>query len=151
MPSYLLDTNVVLRLIDRQDPKHIVCRAAIDILIRQQAEICLAPQILVEFWVVAARPAENNGLGWSPEETDMQIGHLCGFFPLRPEYPGIFDHWRRRIARQAAVRGKRAHDARIAAFMSFHGIGAVLALNPNDFHGLGVKVVEPDKLANSLP
>lgn len=146
MASYLLDTNVVLRLIDRRDPQHAVCRAAVDALIARQEEVCLAPQVLVEFWVVATRPAENNGLGWEPDETDNHVTQLCGFFRLRPELPDLFGQWRQ-LARHAAIRGKRAHDARLAAFMTLHGIEAVLTLNPNDFHGFGVNVVEPGMIA----
>src|SRR3972149_1792479 len=116
MASYLLDTNVVLRLIDRQDPKHSVCRAAVDTLIERQEEVCLVPQVLVEFWVVATRPAENNGLGWEPDETDNHIGRLCGLFRLRPELPHLFDRiseWAKRVA----PRGILAEHARLAAFM----------------------------------
>ena len=148
MAAYLLDTNVVLRLIDRQDPRHIVCRAAVSTLIERQEDVCLAPQVLVEFWVVATRPAVNNGLGWSPDETDHHLGRLCGLFQLRPEGGDLFNRWRK-LAKQAAVRGKRAHDARIAAFMLLHGIESVLTLNPNDFHGFGVNVVEQGMLAGS--
>ena len=147
MASYLLDTNVVLRLIDRQDPKHSVCRAAVDTLIERQEEVCLVPQVLVEFWVVATRPAENNGLGWEPDETDNHIGRLCGLFRLRPELPDLFDRWRQ-LVRHVATRGKRAHDARLAAFMAIHGIDAVVTLDPSNFRGFGIDVVEPGTLAS---
>lgn len=136
MAAYLLDTNVVLRLIDRQDPQHGLCRAAVDALFTRQEEVCLAPQVLVEFWVVATRPVVSNGFGWSPAETDHHVSQLSGLFQLRPERPELFDRWKS-LARQAEVRGKRTHDARIAAFMSLHGIDAVLTLNPNDFAALG--------------
>ncbi len=150
MASYLLDTNVVLRLMDSQDPQHDVCRGAVDTLITRREELCLAPQVLVEFWVVATRPVggNSNGFGLQPDETDLRIEKLCGFFPLRHEHPGIFEHWRD-IVKRASVRGKRAHDARLAAFMRLHNIDAVLTLNPNDFKGFGVKVVQPKTLTSN--
>jgi predicted nucleic acid-binding protein len=150
MAGYLLDTNVVLRLIDRQDPKHGVCRAAVDALIERGEEVCLAPQILVEFWVVATKPPppESNGLGWSPDEADHHLGGLCGHFELPPERADLFDRWRK-LAKESKVRGKRTHDARIAAFMLLHGIESVLTLNPGDFRGFGVSVVEPEMLDGS--
>ncbi len=147
MASYLLDTNVVLRLIDRQDRKHTVCRAAVDILIQRQEKLCLAPQILVEFWVVATRPVKVNGFGWEPEQTDLYIGKLCQLFHLRDEDPNLFEYWRQ-LVKRVGVRGKRAHDARLAAFMTCHSIESVLTLNPKDFDNFEVNVVEPDTLAN---
>lgn len=146
MAAYLLDTNVVLRLIDRQDPAHNLCQQAVERLIQQQDEPCLAPQVLVEFWVVATRPKENNGFGWTPVMIDSQVDYLRGLFPLLPERSTVFDRWRQMVV-AGEVRGKRAHDARLAAFMAIHGIPNVLTLNPGDFNGFGVTVVEPAQLA----
>ncbi|HWP49706.1 MAG TPA: hypothetical protein VNM22_21300 [Candidatus Limnocylindrales bacterium] len=72
---------------------------------------------------------------------------MCELFQLHPEHPGLFERWLR-LAKQAAIHGKRAYDARIAAFMALYGIEFVLTLNPNDFHGFGVNVVEPDTLVD---
>ena len=147
MAAYLLDTNVVLRLIDRNDPDHTLCQQAVERLIQQQHEPCLAPQVLVEFWVVATRPMENNGFGWSPVETNRHLDDLCRLFRLLPEPRALFDRWRQMVVARK-VHGKRAHDARLAAFMVLHGIANVLTLNPRDFNGFGVTVVEPAQLAN---
>ena len=146
MASYLLDTNVVLRLIDRRDPKHPICCAAVDVLLKRQDEVCLAPQVLVEFWVVATRPTKNNGLGWNPDVTDRYVDQLCEQFRLYLERPDLFDLWRQLVS-HSAICGKRAHDARVAAFVVAHSIKAVVTLDPNDFHGFGIDVVEPDMLA----
>lgn len=153
MASYLLDTNVVLRLIDRNDPKHGTCVSAIETLTEQEQDIRLAPQVLVEFWVVATRPTstqnnERRGLGWSPTATDQHIGNLCRLFHLDVETPDLFGQWRQ-LVNIADTRGKRAHDARIAAFMKLHGINAIVTLNPSDFHGFGVQIVEPEQLVGS--
>jgi len=146
MAAYLLDTNVVLRLIDREAPEHRVCQAAVEALITREEELCLAPQVLVEFWVAATRPVSANGYGWDPDFTDGQIGLLCGLFRLRPERNDIFPRWRE-LVRERAVRGKRAHDARLAAFVIVHDIDAVITLNSSDFRGFGVSVLEPDEIS----
>ena len=153
MASYLLDTNVVMRLIDRHDSKHSVCVSAIERLIAQQQVICLAPQVLVEFWVVATRPNslqsnERRGLGWSPKQTDQHIGELCRLFRLDEETPALFGHWRQLVS-AADTRGKRAHDARIVAFMQLCRIDAIVTLNPRDFQGFGVQIVKPEQLTAS--
>ena len=95
MGLYLLDTNVVLRLMDRHAPEHLVCRRAVERLRIQGESLCLAPQVLVEFWAVATRPPppQANGFGWTPDYTFKQVLNLCRFFALYPEKPELFDHW----------------------------------------------------------
>jgi predicted nucleic acid-binding protein len=61
----LLDSNVVLRLGDRGHAMHAEALAAIDWLDANGHECVIVPQVLYEYWVVATRPAENNGLGMS--------------------------------------------------------------------------------------
>ena len=81
MGLYLLDTNVVLRLMDRHAPEHLVCRRAIERLRIQGESLCLAPQVLVEFWAVATRPPQNNGFGWTPDYTFEQVSIYVSFSP----------------------------------------------------------------------
>jgi len=38
---------------------------AIAALIRDSEPLVITPQIVAEFWNVATRPVEQNGLGWS--------------------------------------------------------------------------------------
>jgi len=56
---YLLDTNILLRGLIVVI--HTVRRALI-MLRRQGMQPCLAAQNLVEFWAVATRPVDANGL-----------------------------------------------------------------------------------------
>ena len=66
MTTYLLDTNVVVRLMEPAAPEHTTVEDAIRRLIRAGHALVLAPQVLTEFWVVATRPVEVNGFGWPP-------------------------------------------------------------------------------------
>lgn len=142
MPAYLLDTNVILRLVDRNDAAHNQCQAAIEALITRGDEPCLAPQVLVEFWVVATRPAQSNGFGWDVATARNAVEGLRAQFALPPEGQELFEEWFRLVA-TCGVSGKRAHDARLAAFARVHELKAVLTLNPGDFNGLGIQVLEP--------
>ena len=63
--SWLLDTNVLLRLADAQSPDHAVAEAAIERLLAGEESVFISTQVLVEFWAVATRPEAANGLGWS--------------------------------------------------------------------------------------
>ena len=61
----LLDTNVLLRGLDRRHPQCRNVRRALIALRRQGTDPCLAAQNLVEFRAVATRPVDANGLGMS--------------------------------------------------------------------------------------
>lgn len=145
MSLILLDTNIVLRLLDRSAPEHTLCINAIENLLLRGDAPCLAPQVLIEFWVVATRPVDVNGFGWSEKQTTDAIDHLRALFALLPDTPAIFEIWLALVG--VGVRGKRAHDAKLAAFMQAQGVGEILTLNGSDFSSFPVIAVNPDAFA----
>lgn len=92
----------------------------------------VAPQCVYEFWVVATRPVVNNGLGKSPAEANELLEQILNTFQQYDDPPGIVDQWRRLCVAYQIV-GKRAHDARLVAYMRRHGIAELLTLNSEDF------------------
>ncbi|MDX2053347.1 MAG: hypothetical protein SFV15_13200 [Polyangiaceae bacterium] len=85
MSVVVLDTNILLRLTNPSAPEHLACRAAITNLAETGAVLAIVPQVLVEFWVVATRPAEVNGLGWTPALTHTAISGFLSQFQLVPK------------------------------------------------------------------
>jgi predicted nucleic acid-binding protein len=59
--SWLLDTNVLLRLVDAGSPQHAVAEAAIEHLLAGGETVFISAQVLVEFWAVATRPEPADG------------------------------------------------------------------------------------------
>lgn len=111
-------------------------------------ECLLAPQIIVEFWVVATRPPQVNGLGWAVEQTRSTIDQLLDRFPLLQESPQIFPNWLNLVTTNR-VMGKRTHDARIVAAMLANGITHLLTFNPVDFAGISnITAIHPQDLAS---
>ena len=147
MASYLLDTNVLLRLVDRRAPEHDVCRRAVEQLRTHGEQLCVAPQVVVKFWVVATRPEKQNGFGWPVDEVGNRVEQLGRFFDLREQRPELFRRWFD-LVRSATAAGKRAHDARLAAFMELHAIDFVLTLNRSDFLSLGVQAFDPQDVVS---
>ncbi|WP_039727442.1 PIN domain-containing protein [Leptolyngbya iicbica] len=146
MARYLLDTNVVLRLADLESPQNALVTEAIATLLEQQHVCVLISQILIELWVVATRPVEVNGLGWSVPETTDEIARPLDEFPLLDERAEIFVIWQQLVSTQNIV-GKRAHDARIAAAMLTHGITHLLTFNTQDFIQVpGITVAAPQSV-----
>jgi predicted nucleic acid-binding protein len=141
--SVLVDTNVLLRLVERSAPEHGVVLAAIEKLAARGTTLVLAPQVLVEFWVVATRPVDVNGFGWEPPVVAKAIASLCQRFTVLSEGPELFDRWRS-LVEAKGVRGKNAHDARLAAIALVHGVAEILTLNVADFVRFdGVATVHP--------
>src|SRR5689334_16057374 len=95
MDRYLLDTNVVLRSIDPRSPEHPRIRNALATLTGRGDIPCLTPQVLIEFWNVATRPASANGFGWGMTATEAEVRRLLGTFPLLSDTPDVFPNWLR--------------------------------------------------------
>ena len=114
--SYLVDTNVLMRLIVLKDPLSQTARTAVDALQEDRACLLVAPQNLIEFWAVATRPVEANGLGLSVEKAAEEVTRFEAAFRLADEPPDLFRRWRQ-LVEAHRVKGKQVHDARLVAVM----------------------------------
>ena len=117
----LVDTNVLLRLLQPKNPQYAIADAALTELRKQQTDLCIAPQNLVEFWVVATRPVANNGLGMSLPRIAGEIQAMHGLFRLLEGKPGIIGAWEKLVG-ASVISGKLAHDAHLVATMKVHGV-----------------------------
>lgn len=143
MTTYLLDTNVVVRLLAPSAPEHSSVREAIRRLWIGGHTMVLAPQVLVELWVVATRPVEVNGFGWDPSKVGEAISLLRQQFGLLDERPEAFERWLT-LVKSSQIRGKRSHDVRLAALALSHGVTEIITLNMTDYAGLpDVHAVHP--------
>jgi predicted nucleic acid-binding protein len=128
----LIDTNVILRSIE---PAHAHYQSSVDALdiVRQRGhELTIVPQVLYEFWSVATRPLENNGLGMSPAEAHAEITTIQRLFRLLRDERGVYSIWEQLVSTHG-VKGKQAHDARLAAAIQRHGVNYLLTFNAVDF------------------
>jgi predicted nucleic acid-binding protein len=149
MTQYLLDTNIILRGSDQNSPNHSLVRDSVNKIIQHGGNCLITPQVLIEFWVVATRPIEVNGLGWTPQKTQQEITHLLSLFSLLEETPEIFLHWFQLVA-DHNIKGKRTHDIRLLAVMVVYKIPYLLTFNPDDFiHLPDIMMIQPQDLINS--
>jgi predicted nucleic acid-binding protein len=131
--SYLVDTNVLLRSVQKFHPMQSDAdRAITQLLLRQPEAVYIIPQNLIEFWAVATRPRLQNGLGLSVDETASQIAYFKFVFMLLPDSNEIFLE-RERLVGQHQVVGKQVYDARLVAAMSVHHLTHLLTFNAGDF------------------
>ena len=132
MTKYLLDTNILLRASDRSSPRYSLAVNSVASLIARGDECVIALQVLIEFWVVATRPIDVNGLGWNVEQTNFKINQLINQFTLVEETEAIFPQWLDLVTRYQ-IKGKRTHDARLMAVAIASSITHILTFNPKDF------------------
>jgi predicted nucleic acid-binding protein len=85
-----------------------------------------------EFWVVATRALENNGLGMTVQQAKAKLEDLLLALVLLPDTPGIFPEWQRLVL-ETDCKGKPAHDARLVAAMNVHRVEEILTFNGSDF------------------
>src|SRR5580658_5531124 len=130
--TLLVDTNVLLRLVQPDSPKYGTIRECTDRLWLRGADLFYTSQNLAEFWNVCTRPAEQNGFGFSISETDDRAGLIEAKFLLAPDSEAIHREWRR-IVVEDRVSGTQVHDARIVAALRVHLISQLLTLNTKDF------------------
>lgn len=143
---YLIDTNVLLRDSDANSTQHTMARAALKTLESQSARLIVAPQNLIEFWAVATRPANVNGLGLTTVQAGASLASFKAAFTLLPDSPDVLPTWER-LALQYGVQGKQTHDCRLVAFMLVHGITHLLTFNAPHFRRYeadeGLIVIDP--------
>jgi predicted nucleic acid-binding protein len=144
---YLVDTNVLLRLLQRNDPHHSTIRQAVRSLLAHGDELCCAPQNIVELWNVSTRPATaRGGFGLTTAETDRRVRLIERVFTILEETPSVYPEWRRLVV-DYSVSGVQVHDARIVALMNVHAVTHVLTLNASDFSRYaGIVAVSPDEI-----
>ena len=143
----LVDTNVLLRALDRQHQLCRVARRAMINLRRHNYNLFLTAQNLIEFWAVATRPVDANGLGMSTQWSAAQLTRIKRFFSILPDTADMFAEWER-IVIQQEVSGKKAHDARLVASMKVYDITKILTFNSADFSRFpDITIIEPQKLS----
>lgn len=130
--TFLIDTNIVLRLAQPGHPMRADALSSLSALRRQGENLYLASQNLIEFWRTCTRPIDRNGLGMTIAESEVELMRLENIFPILPDNPEIYPQWRRLVITYG-VMGVNVHDARLVAVMLVHGLTHILTFNTSDF------------------
>jgi predicted nucleic acid-binding protein len=145
MDGVLVDSNIILRLVQPAHAQYPVAATAIAALRRRKADVCITAQNLVEFWAVATRPLAYNGLGMSPLVAAGELRNLRNLFRLLEGSPGVADAWVKLVS-QYLVSGKQAHDAHLVAAMQVYGLRQLLTFNGDDFKRYpGITILHPEQ------
>jgi len=128
----VLDTNIVIRYLNAADPAFARVSRALQAAVQSREEPCICAQSVFEFWVVATRPIEVNGLGLTPPEARAAVDRIREALTMLPDPQDLLVRWLE-LCTLYEVKGRAAHDARIAAWMEAHGLRRLMTLNPGDF------------------
>ena len=132
MMRVLVDTNILLR---SAQPNHPLCHQAthaVSKLLRQNDSVFFCAQNIAEFWNVATRPTERNGMGFSEEEAGREVAGIEASLFLLPDVPASHPVWKR-IVHDYRVRGVKVYDARLVAVMNVYAVESILSFNSADF------------------
>jgi len=139
----LVDTNILLRSAQPTHPLSSQATSAVSKLLRQEDAVFFCAQNIAEFWNVATRPAEVNGLGLSHEEALQEVASIESLLTLLPDIPAIYPVWKR-LVQDHRVQGVKVYDARLVAVMSVYLIDTILTFNIADFKRYGnVSAIHP--------
>lgn len=143
MEDIQADTNIILRSVQPAHPHHQAAVNSVKYFLENGDHVCLIPQNLIEFWNVATRPVDKNGLGWTPAKTNAEISQLESIFTVLPDIQAIYPEWRKLVLHHSVI-GKQVHDARIVAAMNVYQITKLLTFNIKDFTRFqDIDLIEP--------
>jgi predicted nucleic acid-binding protein len=95
MMLILADTNVLLRVVERDHEHHDAAVTSLRLLINDGGDLCVVPQVHYEFWTVATRPLANNGLAMSVAEAENELAKMEGaYFRLLLDERLVYTFWR---------------------------------------------------------
>jgi predicted nucleic acid-binding protein len=128
----LVDTNILLRSAQANHPLCAQATHAVSKLLRQKDAVFFCSQNIAEFWNVATRPADLNGLGLLHEEVLQEVSSIERLLTLLPDIPAIYAAWKK-IVTDKKVQGVKVYDARLVAVMNVYAVESVLTFNTADF------------------
>ncbi|MBO0798859.1 MAG: type II toxin-antitoxin system VapC family toxin [Blastocatellia bacterium] len=131
--SFLIDTNIFLRLVPKNDPDRQVVVNALRKLRSKKEDLYYTTQVLAEFWTVCTRPVTaRGGYGLTSLETERRARPIERYCKLLTESLATHQEWRRLIMVHS-VQGVLIHDARTVSVMNLNGITHILTFDKDDF------------------
>lgn len=143
----LVDTNILLRSVEPLHPQYSIAVQAVARLLAQDTTVYFTLQNIAEFWNVATRPKDKNGLGLTIPAVVSEVEKIENLLVLLPDTPAVYAQWKR-IVLDHNVSGVQVHDARLVATMKAHGVTGLLTFDVGDFSRYsGIEVTHPQAIA----
>jgi predicted nucleic acid-binding protein len=148
MDDFGIDANVVLRAANPASPEHALVTGALATIAERGGRLFITPQVLMEFWSVATRPADVNGFGWPPDVVETEVRRILDTFGRLDDTATSFHLWLYLVTTHQ-VRGRQVHDAHLVATLLGHEVTHLLTFNVGDFRRYPALVaVHPTEIVN---
>lgn len=125
-----VDTNILLAATDEARREHDAARRLLDNA--RAGRVCVSPQVLREYLVVATRPVEQNGLGLAQTDAVANVRALRERLVLLEETRPVLERLHGLLTEVSCI-GKQVHDANLVATMLVHGVLRLITINIDDF------------------
>lgn len=150
----LLDTNVLIYALDPVWPNHTTSRSLVERARRAGSGLCVASQVLAEFYAVTTTPKRVH-VPRRPSEVLAFLREMLTWPGLTclPTPPDIESRWIDLAARRP-MSGSRVFDIILAATMIAHGVRIIYTYNDAHFSGIEeIQALQPpiDDAFASLP
>ena len=129
----LLDTNIFIHGNQASSPHYVTITERLIEFADNNEELAICPQVLYEFYVVATRSPNKNGLGISNGDALVEIDKFMGVYTFIEDPVNLFTTWFQ-LMKQYHSAGKAEHDGRLVAFMQAQAIDQIYTMNPGDFN-----------------
>lgn len=147
--NYLLDTNVLLRLVHTADPRHQSIAGFLNTLKAGGSSFYAAMQNIAEFWNVSTRPIHVNGFGLLPDEAERRLAVIERAVEILSESIASYAEWKQ-LVKSHKVSGVQVHDARLVAVMHVQGIANIVTFNAEHFTRYpGITAINPTEAVQS--
>jgi predicted nucleic acid-binding protein len=142
----LVDTNVLLRFAQASEPYHRQATNSVAALLESGETVYFTFQNVAEFWNVATRPQDRNGLGLPAAFVIRAVSDIERLLTFLPDTPAMYTEWKRLVLAHQ-VSGLKVHDARLVAAMIVHGVDRILTFDVQDFARYHeVRAMHPESL-----
>jgi|WetSurMetagenome_2_1015567.scaffolds.fasta_scaffold527716_1 uncharacterized protein len=137
----LLDTNVLVYAMNKDAPNHDACRALLDRALAQEIQVCVAPQVLFEYFAVVTSPRQMT-IPLSAADAASDIECLRRAFPVVCPGKRVID-LTLETARALGQSGRHVFDIVLAATMLENGIKAIFTFDDRFARVPGITILTP--------
>jgi toxin-antitoxin system PIN domain toxin len=139
----LVDTNVLVAALYKDDEHHGEAKALIDAAQDGRAALCLTSQVLAEFYSVVTGPRVLNPLTAAEARGEVLKYLSVPTIVMLPAPVDVARRWVDLAASRPVTRG-RVFDLQLVATMLANGVSRIYTLNRKDFEVFeGVQVLDP--------
>ena len=83
--KWLIDTDILLRLVEITALQYIEAKNAVDKLLKKGDTLYILLQNISEFWKVCTHPLDKNGVGFTIAQTEAELSKIEQFFDILPD------------------------------------------------------------------